>query len=162
MAFPLTLVLLIVLLLSGTASATPVLTGVNEYLAPQNAARRALRLPPLRWDRKLEAYAQWWGNQRRYDCSMLHSNGPYGENIFWGAGDGWTPRQAVAGWLSERRFYDYSSNTCRAVDCGHYTQIIWRATMRVGCAKVTCFAGAGTLFICDYDPPGNFSGERPY
>ncbi|KAL6004337.1 hypothetical protein ACLOJK_004888 [Asimina triloba] len=30
---------------------------------------------------------------------------PYGENIFWGSDDGWTPGQAVAAWLLERKWY---------------------------------------------------------
>ncbi|GAB4838205.1 hypothetical protein Ancab_027735 [Ancistrocladus abbreviatus] len=137
-------------------------TTINQFLAPQNAIRKALRLQPLKWDNRLATYAQWWGNQRKMDCSMVHSNGPYGENIFWGAGQRWTPGQAVAGWISERRWYDYLTNTCVGVDCGHYTQIVWRTTNRVGCAKVICLRGAGTLFVCDYDPPGNFDGERPY
>ncbi|KAL9259016.1 Pathogenesis-related protein [Drosera capensis] len=152
--------LLPVLLISGTTAIVP--AAVNQYLAPQNAARVALRLPPLTWDYHLAGYAQWWADQRKYDCALLHSNGPHGENMFWGSGTGWTAGQVVAGWLSERRWYNYRWNHCGIADCGHYTQIIWRDTRRVGCAKVTCFGGRGTLFVCDYDPPGNFLGERPY
>ncbi|XP_061994776.1 pathogenesis-related protein PR-1-like [Rosa rugosa] len=134
-----------------------------KFLAPQNAARSAVRMRPLVWDAKLARYAQWYGNQRRYDCALRHSNGPYGENIFWGSGKGWTPAQAVMAWVSERKWYSYWSNSCaRGQECGHYTQIVWRSTGRVGCARVDCFGGRGVFMICSYDPPGNYIGERPY
>ncbi|KAK9149914.1 hypothetical protein Scep_008671 [Stephania cephalantha] len=115
----------------------------GQFLLPQNAARAALGEPPLTWDNHLESYAQWYANQRRADCSLVHSNGPYGENIFWGGGDGWGPGQAVADWLSEAKWYNHWTNTCEeGEECGHYTQIVWRGTRRVGCARVVCDAGA--------------------
>ncbi|KAJ4709370.1 Pathogenesis-related protein 1 [Melia azedarach] len=135
----------------------------NQFLLPHNAARYAIRMPLLRWDVKLARYAQSYANQRRFDCALKHSNGPYGENIFWGSGFGWTPAQAVAAWLSEKKLYNYWSNSCSGgKECGHYTQIVWRTTSRVGCASVNCFGGRGVFITCNYDPPGNYIGERPY
>ncbi|GLT97542.1 hypothetical protein SLE2022_151010 [Rubroshorea leprosula] len=64
---------------------------INQFLAPQNAARYTVRMRPLVWDEKLARYARWYANQRRNDCALRHSNGPYGENIFWGSGDDWSP-----------------------------------------------------------------------
>jgi hypothetical protein len=40
----------------------------------------------------------------------------------------------------------------------------------VGCARRTCTTGSPfsggtgewTFWVCDYDPPGNWVGERPY
>ncbi|KAJ0031505.1 hypothetical protein Pint_14206 [Pistacia integerrima] len=122
-----------------------------------------MRMRPLQWDYKLENYAKWYANQRRYDCALQHSNGQYGENIFWGSGKDWTPAQAVAAWLSEKSSYDYWSNSCLGgSECGHYTQIIWSRTRRIGCARVVCEDNQGVFITCNYDPPGNFIGERPY
>lgn len=135
----------------------------RQFLVPHNAARYALRLAPLVWDPKLARYAQSYANKRRGDCALRHSNGPYGENIFWGSGNEWTPAQAVADWVSERKWYSYWSNSCVEGElCGHYTQIVWRSTRRIGCAKVTCNGGKGVFITCNYDPPGNYIGERPY
>ncbi|KAG6644177.1 pathogenesis-related protein PR-1-like [Carya illinoinensis] len=135
----------------------------NQFLAPHNAARSSLRLRPLMWDPKLARYARWYANQRRFDCALRHSNGPYGENIFWGIGNGWTPSQAVTAWVSERKWYNYRSNSCASGQmCGHFTQIVWRTTRRVGCARVICSGGRGVFMTCNYDPPGNYIGERPY
>lgn len=45
--------------------------------------------------------------------------------------------------------------------CGHYTQIVWRDSVRLGCASVNCLNG-GMYAICSYDPPGNYIGESPF
>ncbi|PNX73887.1 pathogenesis-related protein pr-1-like [Trifolium pratense] len=135
----------------------------NQFLIPQNIARVAVGQQPLVWDDKLMHYAQWYANQRRDDCVLEHSNGPYGENIFWGSGFGWNPAQAVSAWVDEKQYYNYGQNSC--VDgemCGHYTQIVWGSTTKVGCASVVCSDNKGTFMTCNYDPPGNYYGERPY
>lgn len=134
-----------------------------EFLVPHNAARAALGLRPLVWDPTLASYAARYAARRRKDCALVHSNGPYGENIFWGGGGGWRAAQAVAAWVGERRWYRHSDNSCAwGQECGHYTQIIWRSTRRLGCAMVACAAGRGVFITCNYDPPGNYIGERPY
>ncbi|KAG0535195.1 hypothetical protein BDA96_04G345400 [Sorghum bicolor] len=133
-----------------------------QFLAQQNAARASMGLPPLIWDERVASYARWYAQSRRGDCALVHSSGPYGENLFWGSGTGWAPSQAVGAWLSERPRYDYWSNSCYGGMCGHYTQIMWRSTRRVGCAEVTCYNGRGTFITCNYDPPGNYVGVRPY
>ncbi|KAL8461326.1 hypothetical protein ACS0TY_032707 [Phlomoides rotata] len=136
---------------------------VQQSLGIQNAARAALGLPPLVWDQKIVRYAEWYANRRRADCELQHSHGPYGENIFWGSGDEWTPAQAAAAWVAERQVYNYWSNSCAyGEQCGHYTQIVWKETRRIGCARVVCDEGRGVFMTCNYDPPGNYIGERPY
>ncbi|KAI3444128.1 hypothetical protein Pfo_000793 [Paulownia fortunei] len=155
--------ILILLFLTLTTDAATKPNDAQQFLGVQNAARSALRLRPLVWDAKLARYAAWYANQRRGDCALQHSNGPYGENIFWGSGNGWTAAQAAAAWVSERRGYNYWSNSCSyGQECGHYTQIVWRGTTRIGCARVVCYGGRGVFMICNYDPPGNYIGEKPY
>ncbi|KAM2731092.1 hypothetical protein EV2_034798 [Malus domestica] len=69
---------------------------------------------------------------------------------------------AVDLWVAEKADYSYESNSCAAGKvCGHYTQVVWRNSARVGCAKVRCSSG-GTFIGCNYDPPGNYVGEKPY
>nr|CAD1837277.1 unnamed protein product [Ananas comosus var. bracteatus] len=41
---------------------------------------------PLRWDQHLARYARRWTDQLRSNCTMEHSRGPYGENLFWAPG----------------------------------------------------------------------------
>lgn len=159
----LTTLLIILLPVSDAAVKRPRRSLASQFLAPQNLARAAIRLPPLRWDPKLARYAQRYANQRRFDCALRHSGSPYGENIFWGSGYRWRPAEAAVAWVSERKFYNYRSNSCGGGrECGHYTQIVWRGSRRVGCARVRCAKGKGVFMTCNYDPPGNYIGERPY
>ncbi|KAK6945914.1 CAP domain [Dillenia turbinata] len=131
----------------------------QDYLNPHNAARAAVGVAPLTWDDKLAAYALNYANQRK-DCAMKHSDGPYGENIAAGSGD-FSGARASQLWIDEKPHYDYASNSCVGGPCGHYTQVVWRNSHRIGCARVQC--NNGWWFVsCNYDPPGNYVGERPY
>lgn len=137
----------------------------QEFLDSHNGVRKAVGnppVPPLVWDEKVAAYAQQYASQRSGDCQLIHSGGPYGENIYMGYGAGYAdPAAAVQLWADEKPYYDYGSNSCSVNECRHYTQIVWRDSKRLGCASVTC--GSGNTFItCNYDPPGNWNGQRPY
>ena len=47
---------------------------------------------------------------------------------------------------------------------GHYTQVVWRSTARVGAGKAKLATGpqAGAwVLVANYDPPGNLP-EKPY
>ncbi|XP_031495349.1 pathogenesis-related protein 1-like [Nymphaea colorata] len=132
----------------------------QDFLDPHNAARAAVGVGPLAWDDTVASYAQAYADQRAADCALMHSGGQYGENIYWNSGDA-DAADAVSYWVSEEAYYDYNSNSCIGGECLHYTQVVWRDTMYLGCAKVTCDSG-GTFITCNYDPPGNIIGERPY
>ncbi|XP_010545430.1 PREDICTED: pathogenesis-related protein PR-1 [Tarenaya hassleriana] len=137
-----------------------------QFLFRHNLVRAAKWEVPLGWDKNLQKYAEWWAEQRRSDCELRHSfpEGGFklGENVFWGSGETWKPADAVADWAAEEKYYHYSSNTCDGGQmCGHFTQIVWKSTRRVGCARVVCDDG-DVFMTCNYDPPGNYVGQRPY
>jgi pathogenesis-related protein 1 len=137
----------------------------DAYLTPHNAARQAVgaNIPDLSWDTGLESYASQYAQKQatQNNCQLVHSGGPYGENIYWSSGAS-TPGDAVQAWVNEKQWYDYATNTCQAnQQCGHYTQIVWRNTQRVGCGSASCTGGA-TFVVCSYDPPGNYVGQWPY
>lgn len=135
---------------------------ISQFIAGHNAARRAVGVPPLTWDKKLAVFAKVYAGQRRHDCLLTHSPGyAYGENIFWGQGRRWQAADVVASWVAEKKWYNYSRNTCNGSDCTHYTQMVWRTTERVGCAKIVCDTG-DSFVVCEYYPPGNYIGARPY
>jgi pathogenesis-related protein 1 len=112
--------------------------------------------------------AQEWAN----GCVFDHRpNNAMGENIalFSPRPDGESigADEVVNLWASEAADYDYERNTCAAgAQCGHYTQVVWRNTSSVGCGVAVCDNvdgfGPGTLFVCNYDGPGNVVGEWPY
>ncbi|KAG2262398.1 hypothetical protein Bca4012_012940 [Brassica carinata] len=135
-----------------------------EFLNAHNAARVASGASHLRWDQGLARFAYDWAKQRKSDCKMTHSGGPHGENIFWYQRSvNWTPKRVVATWVDESLHYDRTTNSCGAGKmCGHYTQIIWRTTTAVGCARIRCDNNLGFLVVCEYSPGGNYEGESPF
>ncbi|XP_042374791.1 pathogenesis-related protein 1-like [Zingiber officinale] len=134
----------------------------QDFVDAHNSARSAVGVGPVSWDDTVAAYAQSYAEQRIGDCQLVHSGGPYGENLFGGSGADWTAADAVGLWVGEQQYYDYDSNSCAAGQvCGHYTQVVWRSSTAIGCARVTCNNGA-IFIICNYNPPGNIDGQRPY
>jgi pathogenesis-related protein 1 len=95
------------------------------------------------------------------DYAALGGSGWVGENIWGTSGDAYTAAEVVADWMSEAPDYDHASNTSSGVT-GHYTQVVWRASTRIGCAWVVCpELEFGGLVLCNYSPGGN-DGSRPY
>ncbi|MCL7023430.1 hypothetical protein MKW94_005005 [Papaver nudicaule] len=137
---------------------------IDQMLVSHNAARAVVRVPPLVWEPVLAKYARVYANERRGDCALVHSPGQgFGENLFWGQGHTyWNATIAVGEWVAEKQWYDYKTNTCLPDKvCTHYTQIVWRSTIRVGCAQIKCDSG-DTFIACEYYPPGNYIGSWPY
>ena len=132
-------------------------------LAAHNAARREAGVPALQWSDSLTTSAQRWADTLRANgCNMRHSGARnLGENLAWAGGQTLSPSQVVGMWVGERRTYDAARNTCApGAVCGHYTQVVWRSTTQIGCAKAQC--GRSEVWVCQYTPPGNYVGQRPF
>lgn len=130
-------------------------------------------LPPMVWDPDLAAHALAWAEMcvdNDAPSGLIdHSSSTYrtnvagysyvGENVF-GSGGAASAEQAVDVWAAEKANFTYP-NTCSGT-CGHYTQVVWRTSINLGCANVTCnsltYKGA---ILCMYGPGGN-SGGAPY
>jgi len=135
----------------------------REMLLAHNEIRARMDLPALHWSDSLAAHAQEWANHLLGDGQFYHRPHPeFGENLFdiIGPHPHATAAQVVNDWASEAPDYNYRANTCRAEMCGHYTQLVWRNTRSVGCAVAR--DSNREVWVCNYDPPGNWIGERPY
>ncbi|EOA21612.1 hypothetical protein CARUB_v10002025mg [Capsella rubella] len=140
------------------------MTQSAQFVLAHNAARGTSGVSSLKWDKGLARFASDWAKQRKADCKMTHSGGPYGENIFWHQNsEKWSPKRVVAKWMQEGFNYDRTTNSCKLGEmCGHYTQIVWRTTTAVGCAREKCDNNRGFLVVCEYSPSGNYEGESPF
>ncbi|KAK1441557.1 hypothetical protein QVD17_07555 [Tagetes erecta] len=133
----------------------------QDFVAAHNAARAQVGVGNIAWNPTLATYAQNYANQRIGDCNLIHSDGPYGENLAKGSGE-FTGTSAVNLWVSEKASYDHATNTCAAGKvCGHYTQVVWRNSVQLGCARVRCVNGEWFI-TCNYNPPGNYANQSPY
>ena len=160
------LMLSLVILPAGSAAERPRGAGgtpsrlIGDLLKAHNEVRARMKVPPLQWSDQLAGHARQWAEDLLARRQFFHRpDSPYGENLFQITGDSAAPAEVVGDWASESRNYDYRSNTCRGV-CGHYTQIVWRDSRSVGCAVAR--RGGREIWVCNYDPPGNVLGERPY
>ena len=128
-------------------------------LAAHNQYRERLGLRPLKWSAKLAAVAQKWAGTLIQRHQFQHQRAGFGENLFEMRGGAATPDDVVHDWAAESLDYDYRSNRCSSL-CGHYTQMVWRTTSEVGCAVSR--GGGREVWVCEYNPPGNVIGQRPY
>ncbi|KAJ7946844.1 pathogenesis-related protein 1-like [Quillaja saponaria] len=132
----------------------------QDFVNAHNRARAQVGVGPINWDERVANYARNYVNQLKGSCKLVHSSGPYGENLAWGSPD-LSGTAAVNMWVGEKKYYNYNSNSCVGGECRHYTQVVWRNSVRLGCAKVRCPSG-GSIISCNYDPPGNYVNQRPY
>lgn len=70
--------------------------------------------------------------------------------------------QMVDSWGNEKKDFVRGnfpnvSSTGNWTDVGHYTQVVWRNTTEVGCAIAS--DGRNDYLVCQYNPPGNFTGQ---
>ncbi|KAF9665900.1 hypothetical protein SADUNF_Sadunf16G0172900 [Salix dunnii] len=123
----------------------------QDFLNAHNAARASVGVGPMIWDDTVAAFARSYINGLTGICILVHSSGPYGENLAWGSAN-LAGTAAVKMWVDEWVYYNYDSNSCVGGQCLHYTQVVWRNSVRLGCAKVTCdngsaFAGSQILLF---------------
>ena len=146
-----------------------------DMLATHNQWRHAEGVPPLKGSDALSNSAQQWADQLKETkaCKMQHSGiKGLGENLYWASPRRWsdghrelqpvTATHVTNAWGNEKKDYDYAGNTCTPGKmCGHYTQVVWRTTTEVGCARAVC-ADQSQVWVCQYTPPGNRRGQKPF
>ncbi|CAI7779085.1 unnamed protein product [Closterium sp. NIES-54] len=123
-----------------------------------------LPIPPV------AAHAQAWATaltNTSYSCSIVHGgHDGEGQNLASASPAGIkTGADASGWWVHEGQCYtvDVHPNGCAGgnwAKCGHYTQVIWNDTLKLGCGKASC-AGAD-VWACHYYPSGNWGGQWPY
>lgn len=155
---------------------------VGEYedaiLEQHNIHRRNHSSPDLAWDSTLAQYALNTAKGCVFEHDMDQGNGGYGQNLA-SAGDSrdistqqvnFAKRAVTSQWyngeVNNWSFYgsDDPPSGSNLLDWGHFTQVVWKSTTKLGCATVQCPAGSvlglqSWYTVCNYGPPGNFGGE---
>lgn len=122
-----------------------------------NLVRAEHCAPPLTWSEELAAEATAWANQLAASgCAFRHSPSEHGENLAAGTSGALDADAVVAMWAREEEKYDYK-RAMFSMKTGHFTQVVWKDTLAIGCGVATC--GGKDTWVCNYDPPGNVEGD---
>ncbi|OWM90153.1 hypothetical protein CDL15_Pgr006474 [Punica granatum] len=73
----------------------------QDFVNAHNAARAQVGVGPISWNETIAAYAHDYASKRAGDCRLVHSGGPYGENLAWSSGD-LSGTDAVNLWVAEK------------------------------------------------------------
>ena len=137
-----------------------------RLLDAHNAERAPYAAPPLAWDASLaaaaDAYAAELSATGRFGHSAPHQRADQGENLWMGSRGAFSLEHMLANWASEKRMFRAGvfpnvSTTGRWEDVGHYSQIIWPGTLRVGCGLRS--SARTDYLVCRYSGPGNVMGQ---
>merc|ERR1711860_24734 len=147
----------------------------QDLLDAHNDARRqvsptASNMEKMEWDSSLETIAQSYADTCVWQHNSQRSTGMsyyVGENLYLTTG-GFSASGVVNSWNSEKSYYDYSTQGCSKV-CGHYTQVVWSNSNKLGCGIKRCSQVTGLsgwsnvlLAVCNYGKGGNYRGVSPY
>ncbi|XP_053097692.1 GLIPR1-like protein 1 [Pangasianodon hypophthalmus] len=168
--------------LSATGNPLPDITDpefISSCVKEHNQARTSVtpsasNMRYMTWDDGLAVLARAWARNClfKHNPQRTHPVLPsVGENIWAGAPPStFGVKSAMQSWVNEVKVYDYNSLSCTKI-CGHYTQVVWATTYKVGCAVMACPNGVretsfshlpGAIFVCNYATAGNYAGTRPY
>lgn len=142
----------------------------EAFVGYHNKIRKGVGVEPVVWSPEMAAYAQKWADRLAAKGDLEHRpiSGEwariYGENLAIDC----SVLACAESWHSEVKEYpsvqpipsDFSTFTA-----GHYTQMVWRTTKRIGAGVAVVKQGrfkGMTLVVCNYDPPGNMVGDKPY
>ncbi len=141
----------------------------QRVLDAQNQERARLGLAPLQWSPELAASARQWADHLaatgKFEHAPENRAEPQGENLWAGTRGYYSPEAMVDAWVREKRYFKLgrfpdNSTTGNFEDVGHYTQLVWRDTGAVGCARAQ--SAAEDILVCRYSDAGNWIGEKPY
>lgn len=165
--------------LLAVALAAPVMMGAQSQsnafeqrmIALHNTERATKGLGGMEWDANLAADAQDWADYLAASNTFEHfeemSDDPdaQGENLWMGTRGAYTQNEMVGGWIAEKKNFKQGtfpnvSRTGRLEDVGHYTQIMWHDTGKVGCALAK--NAKWDYLVCRYAQSGNYVGEKVF
>jgi uncharacterized protein YkwD len=141
----------------------------SVMMRAHNQTRAKVGAPGLLWSEELAMdaanYARLMARTRRFGHDSQSGNRErQGENLWMGTRNAYDHMDMINSWVEEDRYFKpgrfpENSITGNWSDIGHYTQIIWPTTRRVGCALAN--NDQWDYLVCRYSPAGNVMGRDP-
>ncbi|XP_049291543.1 uncharacterized protein LOC125768221 [Anopheles funestus] len=132
----------------------------KEVLERHNQLRAKHSAPPLQLDAGLSEYAQQWADNLVSRNALEHrSDKKYGENLYACFGKcEVSGSEAVDSWYNEIKSYTFGApKPANFSQVGHFTQVVWKNSRNLGVGIAV--QGTNVYVVCNYDPPGNYSGQ---
>jgi glioma pathogenesis-related protein 2 len=129
----------------------------QSILEHTNNLRATHRSAPVTWDTTLETSSQTHASYLSKLGRLEHSDGPYGENLAYFSSDSDPVRSAINLWYAEVAKYDYNQPGYNSAT-GHFTQLVWNASRRVGAAVARDERGR-SFVVMRFVPAGNMLGR---
>ncbi|XP_043946499.1 peptidase inhibitor R3HDML [Protopterus annectens] len=131
------------------------------------------------WDDRLAKSAEAWAVKCIWDHGPPQVMRYLGQNLAVRSGRYRSVVDLVKSWHDEKLYYSFPypqecnpscPNKCSGSVCGHYTQMVWAMTNRIGCAVHNCYNmnvwgstwRRAVYLVCNYAIKGNWIGEAPY
>lgn len=148
----------------------------------------ASNMKVLEWSTELEDLAQSWANfnpktsspyRKVSNITSPMNKGYIGENIFWAVTfystirepGNYSAQNSVKAWFDEVKNFKQPINVLVNLDptriIGHFTQVVWAETTKIGCGILDCFSSEKSTFVnmytqtstivCNYWSGGNIN-----
>ncbi|KAM8734564.1 cysteine-rich venom protein [Acanthopagrus schlegelii] len=129
----------------------------------RNVSPTAANMLKMNYSEDVAVSAQAWADK----CVLAH--GPpdtrelkgygMGENLFYSSVPlSWT--DVITAWHNEVALFKYPDGDWKKT--GHYTQVVWSTSYRVGCGMTHCASKGVYFYACHYYRAGNFQGWPVY
>ena len=150
---------------ASTLTIPPASAFAMKVVALHNRVRAGAGVAPIYWDHSLalhaDLYAAELARTGRWAHSPQSARAGQGENLWMGTRGVFSVDQMVGAWASERRLFrpgafPQISRNGNWAQVGHYTQMIWPTSLRVGCAVRS--SARDDYLVCRYSPSGNVMG----
>eukprot|EP01064_Diplonema_japonicum_P000290 TRINITY_DN1020_c0_g1_i7.p2 TRINITY_DN1020_c0_g1~~TRINITY_DN1020_c0_g1_i7.p2 ORF type:complete len:282 (+),score=61.71 TRINITY_DN1020_c0_g1_i7:42-887(+) len=148
---------------------------VDRVVEAHNKVRAKHGACPITYSREVETWTKnspgfvnTCTNRKLEHNSKRKLNGDYlGENLWGGSGyselQDYDPVRGTGSWYcGEEGCWDYSASKSTGGTTGHFTQVVWKNSLEIGCALCHSKPGSGwtnIYFMCNYRIGGNYGGQ---
>jgi len=152
----------------------------KDYIVDFHNQERAMTRPPaanmlkMYWDDEIALMAQRWADACEYRDGLTHDKQRHIPGSFYlgqnNAAFTINFKVAFRHFSDEKFEYKYGvdyhhqmKNGRCGFMVGHYTQMVWAKSYKIGCAATNCGNESRTAIVCNYGPSGNeIPFSQPY